>query len=404
MTTQTTVATALQTALNPARYQLGIASDKTEGTANTAVKAAITMVDQAEQLAIEQYNKEVDEYNDLCDRLEASDLELVSAAHELQELKSSVDDIKLEAEQKALAGAKDMAAAKVSHSQMKEVREELKNLKAMQPEKLKKKVAEQRAKLDERQKLLEQQRVNIRNLKSTLAESETKRLALVGQATQLEDEVRELRGRMMHHDGEVEQKIWYGSDNLEMYLYTFEWGLAFRPANSDIKIVNDVNWHMEVRTNYGICVLVSVTEWLAPFYPPCDYLSNNWNTEIHDELVLKITERMELSHPWLCERVEWAKENYLEDVLTNEKHVNALAAAGFHSLYSVLHVPQAKLLDLVKAKGEEDDLVKEKTKGFGEAAVRQVYAKIKPLVSAWEKARDDWKPIEIARKTHKKVA
>ena len=37
-TEQSTVATALQSALNPARYQLGIAADKTEGLAHTSVK------------------------------------------------------------------------------------------------------------------------------------------------------------------------------------------------------------------------------------------------------------------------------------------------------------------------------------------------------------------------------
>lgn len=401
MTTQTTVATALQAALNPARYQLGIASDKTEGTANTAVKAAITMVDQAEQLAIEQYNTEVDDYNRLCDQLEETDAALAKAESELKELKGSIEDLQDEAKRTAQQGEKDMAAAKVAHTQMNSTREELKALKAMQPEKLKKKVSEQRKRLDERQKLLDEQRTKIRGLKSQLEESETKRTVLVAHTAQVEEENKELKARLQYHDGDVEQKVWHGNDGLEMYLYTFEWGLAFRPASAEIKIINDINWHFEVRTNYGICVLVSVTEWLAPFYPPCDYLSENWNNEIHDELVEKIAERVELSHPHLYERVEWAKNQYLEDMDLNEKHIEALNAAGFQSIYSVLHVPPAKLLGIVKSKGEEDDIVKAKIKGFGDAAVRQVYAKLNKLVSAWEAKQEDWKPVEIARKTRK---
>lgn len=398
MTTQTTVAIALQSALKPARFQLDIAAGKVDGTAKTAVQAAITMVNQAEELTLEQYNAEVDAYNELCDQLEETDSKLTATSLELSMLKGEVDDIKLTADQKALQGEKDMAAAKVSHSQMKNVREELKTLQAMQPEKLKKKVADQRKKLDERRELLDAQRLQIRDLKSQLTESETKRIALVGLSTTLEDEVKELRSRLVHHDGEVDQKVYHGKDGLEMYLYTFEWGLNFSPASADIKIVNDVTWHMEVRTNYGICILVSVTEWLAPFYPPCDYLADRWDGGIHDALVEQITARMELSHPHLVERVEWAKENYLDEIDLNEKHVAALNAAGFHSLYSVLHVPPAKLLALVKDQGEKDESVKEQIKGFGEVSVKQVYSKLHKIVAEWESQHEAWKPVKRVRK------
>lgn len=398
MTTQKTVAIALQSALNPARFQLDIAAGKTQGTAHTAVQVAITMVNQAEELALEQYNVEVDEFNALCDQLEDTDSKLNIASLELSHLKSEIDDIKLAANQTVLQGEKDMAAAKVSHSQTKNMREELKKLQAMQPEKLKLKVSEQRKKLDDRRELLDSQRLKIRDLKSNLTESETKRVALVGQATMLEDEVKELRSRLIHHDGEVDQKVYHGKDGLEMYLYTFEWGLNFRPASAEIKIVNDVTWHMEVRTNYGICVLVSVTEWLAPFYPPCDYLADRWDSSVHDALVEKITARMELSHPHLVERVEWAKESYLDETDLNEKHVATLNAAGFHSLYSVLHVPPAKLLALVKDQGEKDESVKEKIKGFGEVSVKQVYSKLHNIVAEWESQHEAWKPVKRVSK------
>ncbi|MFW1503810.1 hypothetical protein ACEWBU_23415, partial [Vibrio parahaemolyticus] len=276
MTTEkSTVATALQSALNPARYQLGIAADKTEGLAHTSVNAAITMIDQAEQLVIEQYNTEVDEFNTLCDELEKTQEDLTRTERELSELRSNLDELELEAKQATAEAEREKAQAKVAQANVKEKLEELKRLQAMQPEQMKSRIAAQRKKNDEKQKLLEEQRTKIRDLKNQLVDAETKKNVMVQTNTQLTEELNEARSRLMHKDGDVINKVFVGTDGiLKCYIHVFEYGLSFRPEASTIKIINDLDWYYEVKTNHGLNITVSVTDWLQPFYPPCDYLAD----------------------------------------------------------------------------------------------------------------------------------
>ncbi|MGL1625378.1 hypothetical protein ACSTID_14925 [Vibrio parahaemolyticus] len=389
MTTEkSTVATALQSALNPARYQLGIAADKTEGLAHTSVNAAITMIDQAEQLVIEQYNTEVDEFNTLCDELEKTQEDLTRTERELSELRSNLDELELEAKQATAEAEREKAQAKVAQANVKEKLEELKRLQAMQPEQMKSRIAAQRKKNDEKQKLLEEQRTKIRDLKNQLVDAETKKNVMVQTNTQLTEELNEARSRLMHKDGDVINKVFVGTDGiLKCYIHVFEYCLSFRPEASTIKIINDLDWYYEVKTNHGLNITVSVTDWLQPFYPPCDYLADRWPTDIHDALHELIINRIEITHPHLIERMEWAKETYLEDAQLDPKHLEVLNSAGFQSLYSVLHIPPHRLRAIVKDKAGTA------AKGFGEAAVKQIYSKLEQLVEQWQRQHDSWSDL-----------
>ncbi len=389
MTTEkSTVATALQSALNPARYQLGIAADKTEGLAHTSVNAAITMIDQAEQLVIEQYNTEVDDFNTLCDELEKTQEDLTRTERELSELRSNLDELELAAKQATAEAEREKAQAKVAQANVKEKLEELKRLQAMQPEQMKSRIAAQRKKNDEKQKLLEEQRTKIRDLKNQLVDAETKKNVMVQTNTQLTEELNEARSRLMHKDGDVINKVFVGTDGiLKCYIHVFEYGLSFRPEASTIKIINDLDWYYEVKTNHGLNITVSVTDWLQPFYPPCDYLADRWPTDIHDALHELIINRIEITHPHLIERMEWAKETYLEDAQLDPKHLEILNSAGFQSLYSVLHIPPHRLRAIIKDKAGTA------AKGFGEAAVKQIYSKLEQLVEQWQRQHDSWSDL-----------
>lgn len=389
MTTEkSTVATALQSALNPARYQLGIAADKTEGLAHTSVNAAITMIDQAEQLVIEQYNTEVDEFNTLCDELEKTQEDLTRTERELSELRSNIDELELEAKQATAEAEREKAQAKVAQANVKEKLEELKRLQAMQPEQMKARIAAQRKKNDEKQKLLEEQRTKIRELKNQLVDADTKKNVMVQANTQLTEELNEVRSRLIHKDGDVIKQVFTGSDGvLKCYIHVFDYGLSFRPQEMSVKIINDLDWYYEVKTNHGLNITVSVTDWLQPFYPPCDYLADRWPTDIHDALHELITNRIEITHPHLIERMEWAKETYLEDAQLDPKHLEVLNNAGFQSLYSVLHIPPHRLRAIVKDKAGTA------AKGFGEAAVKQIYSKLEQLVEQWQRQHDSWSDL-----------
>ncbi|MFA0012055.1 hypothetical protein AB4391_01715 [Vibrio lentus] len=389
MTTEkSNVATALQSALNPARFQLGIAADKTEGIAHTSVNAAIAMVDQTEQLVIEQYNAEVDDFNTLCDELEKTQGDLSRTENELSELRANLDDLELEAKKTISEAEREKAQAKVSQSNVKDKLAELKRLQDMQPDQMKSRIAAQRKKSDEKQKLLEEQRTKIRELKSQLVDAETKKNVMVQTNTQLSEELNEARARLMHKDGDVINKVFLGTDGkLKCYIHVFEYGLSFRPEADTIKIINDLDWYYEVKSNHGLNITVSVTDWLQPFYPPCDYLADRWPTDIHDALHELIINRIEVTHPHLIERMEWAKETYLEDAEIDPKHLDTLNNAGFQSLYSVLHIPPHRLLAIVKNKAGKA------SKGFGEAAVKQIYSKLEKLVEQWQHQHNSWSDL-----------
>ncbi|CCO46685.1 conserved hypothetical protein [Vibrio nigripulchritudo SOn1] len=389
MTTEkSTVAIALQSALNPARFQLGIAADKTEGLAHTSVNAAITMVDQAEQLVLEQYNTEVDDFNDLCDELEKTQESLSTTEKELAALRSNLDDLELEAKKVTAEAEREKAQAKLTQASVKDKLTELKRLQDMQPEQMKNRIAAQRKKNDEKQKLLEEQRTKIRDLKNQLVDAETKKSVMVQTNTQLTQELNEARSRLIHKDGDVIQKTFTGNDGvLKCYIHVFEYGLSFRPECGSIKIINDLDWHLEVKSNHGLNISVSVTDWLQPFYPPCDYLADRWPTDIHDALHELIINRIEITHPHLIERMEWAKETYLEDAELNPKHLDVLNNAGFQSLYSVLHIPPHRLLAIIKDKASDS------SKGFGEASVKQIYSKLDKLVAQWQRQHDCWSDL-----------
>ena len=267
MTTEkSTVAIALQSALNPARYQLGIAADKTEGLAHTSVNAAITMIDQIEQIVIEQYNVEVDDFNSLCDELEQTQESLSKTERALADLRSNLDELELEAKKATAEAEREKAQAKLTQANVKDKLAELKRLQDMQPEQMKARIAAQRKKNDEKQKLLEEQRIKIRDLKNQLVDTETKKNVMVQANTQLTEELNEARSRLMHKDGDVINKVFVGSDGiLKCYIHVFEYGLSFRPEAKTIKIINDLDWYYEVKTNHGLNITVSVTDWLQPF-------------------------------------------------------------------------------------------------------------------------------------------
>ncbi|MCC8380094.1 hypothetical protein [Xenorhabdus sp. PB30.3] len=380
-----TVAAVLQSALNPARYQLGIAANKTEGIAHTSVNAAITIVDQLEALVIEQYNIEIDEFNELCDALETSQLQLANTEKDLNAFRTNFTELELQAQKSISEAEREKAKAKISQANVKDKMEELKRLQNMKPEDMRQRIADQRKKLDEKQKLLEQQRIAISELKKQVVDAETKKSVMIQTNIQLAEEAKEMRSHLMHQDGDIIKKEFSGTDNnLKCYIHVFEYGLSFRPGSADIKIINDLNWHFEVKSNYGLSLTISVTEWLQPFYPPCDYLADRWPTDIHDALHDLIVDRVELTHPHLIERMEWAKENYLEEADLDPKHVEILNNAGFQSLYSVLHVPPHRLLTIIK------DNNKEAAKSFGEAAVKQLYAKLEKTVKQWQQQNENW--------------
>ncbi len=129
----------------------------------------------------------------------------------------------------------------------------------------------------------------------------------------------------------------------------YHWPLSFKPHNGAIKTINDADFHVVMRTNWGINLSVSCSDYFVPFLPNCKDLEGNVDQKIYDALGDLHLEHLSESHQYLVKRMEWAKETALEDVdALTSKQLKLLAEADFYSVYSVIHLPDATLAQRVK--------------------------------------------------------
>lgn len=147
-----------------------------------------------------------------------------------------------------------------------------------------------------------------------------------------------LQKRITFIDGNAIPKAYKGADGLECFIYTFAYGLAFRPVDQSIKVIRDLDFHIEVKTNRAINLTVSISTWFVPFLPDCQDLDGYMPQSLYDDIQDIFVDRCRESHAHLIERMEWAKETSLDelDCLT-EREVDILAKSNFFSLYSVMH-------------------------------------------------------------------
>lgn len=313
-----------------------------------------SLVDNQAVMISDSLNAESDQYNSLIDQLEQSEKDFLNLQLTHQSLVDCSDkNEQVFVEQIAQLNAK-LSRHALALNDTKELTAELKELRALNPKRLKSKNIELSKKYREASDLLLKLKKQFRDHERELLRQRSNTAQLTAATTELTLDNERMRKKLLRHDGDVIQKEYHGTDGLICYIYEFEWGLTNKPADPCIKVLNNLDWHLEVRTTHGINVTVSVTDWLQPFYPPCDYLADRWPTDIHDALADVIRERCMTTHSHLIDRIEWAQSEDLADVKgLSEKHLKLLNDSDFYSVYAVCHVPPARLHKMVKGVGQE---------------------------------------------------
>ncbi|HDV7149729.1 coiled-coil domain-containing protein [Yersinia enterocolitica] len=370
MTTQATTASVLESSLRPVRAQLDLAIEQTTGTAQRSIESATVLLNQAQSLCIEQLNIETDEYNLLFDRLEKTENDLTTKSLALTQVQERIENADLLV---AEANAqRDSISAKynISLSDQRVLATEVNRLKSLNPEKMKIQIVRLKDDLESKRTLLNQQLTEIRRYKKEVAEKTSKLAVMVNVNDQLNNAVSDLTNRIQRMDGDVEPTYYRGNDGTEFYFYTFQWGLKLRSGDYDMQLINDIDWHIEIRSTNGIGLIVSVNEWALPVYPMVDDFKQNWPDGLTPAVTQRIRDLLEPTHPHLVKRAEWAETVLTETLPLKEQHLELLALSGIHSLFDVVR--------------RTPDMLAHAVKGFGIATARQVHAQCSGIVKDWE--------------------
>lgn len=368
------VGTVLGSSLRPVRSQLELAISQTTGTARASVESALALTDQTETLVIEQYNREIDEFNTLIDHAQTVEDRCLTQGLELSSMKDKVSDAELmAAESKAGEETAKALVATLQHDN-RSLKTENDRLKSMNPERQKTQIISLKQTITDKTALLEQQKQELRKIRGEQTKTKTNLAVAIQQNAELSLENEDLRARLQRIDGDVEP-VWYAAEDdsgLQFYFYTFGWRLTLGSTDRDLHndLLQDIDWHIEIRTNSGISVLVSVTQWCRARYPILEQFKNAWPSALGKALHARIAELLLDSHPHLVQRAEWAMGTQLSSLPLQDKWLDLLNSSGIYSLWTVVsHTPE-ELSNLVK--------------GFGIATARQVHAACMNTVKDWQ--------------------
>ncbi|EGA9871982.1 hypothetical protein H6H22_000517 [Salmonella enterica] len=325
-------------------------------------------------MVIEQYNQQVDEYNTLVEQCEVLDDRNTSLGLQVAESAEKLADLELTT--KEARAAEEIAKAQIAVLQgdKRQLKTENDQLKSLNPERQKAQIVSLKETIASKTTLLDQQKQELRKIRGELATTKTNLAVAIQQNAELSLENEDLRARLQRIDGDVEP-VWYPAANdsgLQFYFYTFGWRLTLGSSDRDLHLdlLQDIDWHIEIRSNSGVSVLVSVTQWCRARYPILNDFKDAWPTALGVALNRRIIELLGDTHPHLVKRTEWAMATPLSNLPLQDKWLDLLNASGLYSLWTVVsHTPE-ELSNLVK--------------GFGIATARQVHAACMNVVKDWQ--------------------
>lgn len=371
---ETTVASVLNAALRPVRSQLELAASQTTGTARSSVDSALSLTDQAEILVVEQYNQEIDSHNTVVDECQIQYDRNTLLALQLNEAKENIADMEVSTAESKAAEETARAQIAVLQGDNRQLKAENARMQSMNPERQKVQIVSLKQTIANKTTLLDQQKQEMRKIRGDLATTKTNLAVAIQQNTEFSLENEDLRKHLQRIDGDVEP-VWYPAaddSGYQFYFYTFGWRLTLGSPDRDLQIdlLQDIDWHIEIRSNKGISVLVSVTQWCRARYPILPEFKNAWPTALGAALNTRIAELLADTHPHLVQRAEWALSTQLSSLPLQDKWLDLLNTSGVYSLWTVVsHTPE-ELSNLVK--------------GFGIATARQVHAVCMNAVKDWQ--------------------
>ncbi|MGF1835851.1 hypothetical protein [Photobacterium sanguinicancri] len=329
-----------------------------------------SLVDTHTELVNGSLAQEADEYNALIHQLEEADTKNQTLELKVIELIKTAEEEDLNHIEQLTKLRSEFNSLRLRTKDFSDMRAELKRLKSLDPDALKRKLSERNKVADERLNTInamkrENSAYRKENVKLKRDHAELMDTAL--KATELADSLQE---RITHIDGDVKNKVYTGKDGLECFIYTFGWRLTYIPVARNISVISDLDFHIVIRTNWAINITVSVSDYLVPFMPSCTDLEGKMPTDLYGDLQELFIERLSVSHSHLIDRMEWAKETGLEecDKAITPRELKLLNDANYFSIYSVMHSTEHELAKSVKG-------ISEKSAKKIRRSVDQIYVK-----------------------------
>jgi hypothetical protein len=339
------------------------------------LESTISLLAQNVKNVVEAMDKEADDYNSLVDELEKLQGSSSSTELRLNSQLSLKKEEALELKDSVTSLTSQLAAEKLKNTQLSGIKKERDELKSLDPKGMKTRIARLREKSEAQ--LTENTRLRRDNKQyreeNSILRATNSKLELA--ATEAHQQYNEIKSRLIAHDGDVKQKVYLGKSGLECFIYTFGYPLSFKPVTGEVQVINDFKFHIEVRTNWAINLIVSCSTWGVPFMPSSADLEGIMPAKLNDDIRDIYHDAMEENHSFLLDRIEWARSESLSDVAgLTDKQLSLLEDSGKLSVFSICHTPSAQL---------EADV-----KGMGAQSIEKVIKLVRAHVALWE--QENW--------------
>ncbi|MFI7813006.1 hypothetical protein [Citrobacter werkmanii] len=356
----------------------------------------------------EVFNYEADQYNELADQysnLEANHgLTLAAlrqandeqAKHEFQlaEMKDGCEQIVRDeqrraqeainaAEQKAakwetayIAQCSQVTSLKATNGTLQS---ELRQLRALEPEKLKKKLFDEKKKNRElsdtnRQLQNKHNAVSLDNLglKKYCADIEARN-------TVLSEDMTRYREQMNLSDGDhCVQGIKFASpinEDVVFYPHLFHWSPWVAPSmpgkHDGIRFINNLDFHIQIRNTIGMETSYKVSEWGIPIGMIPKELEEHWPEGLDDFIDDFVLEQIDILNPHLAKRCRWAREIHVSELTELPSNIRSILA--FHNVKTLAHLGSTYSHQL------------EKYKGIGTETIKTIMNMTRRMLTEWDK-------------------
>lgn len=320
----------------------------------------------------EAINRESDEYNELLDKLELTEEQLrdLELKHESMVESHTIDEMKWKELETELN--ERIATLNVRMTTFNDMRSRLNEYKKIDVNRLQSKNSELRKTAKERLDDIVNLRKQSKEHKTRAVNAENELSVVQNELIKQGNIVDNLRSRLQMHDGDVVQKVYRDDETgIESFIYLFNWQLNYKPTAAFVNTVNDLDFHIEIRTNRGVCLIISPTDWGVPIFPNVSEIEPYLPKELSQDLQELYLSRFESSHPYLIDRIDWAKGVLLEDTeVLSENDLAVLEEMNCTTVYELMHVPYK--------------YVASASENIDEELAKELQRRVRGYVSKWE--------------------
>ncbi|ORJ13423.1 hypothetical protein A7D02_07355 [Aeromonas salmonicida] len=386
---------ATSLALNTITSQIRLLADMPAEHCKQAVAGLEPIVTANLTMISEAANAHIDEFNDLIGELEARDLELEGQNNLVGELRQQVASTeqriaaaqeetiaKLEVAEAAVYAATRkadgaQASLNAANIQIRELERRIKAYKEMDPEGLKRKVTEQRKKLEERLAAITAGKNEIsgyRRDNTKLSASVTELTAIISQQqADLDARQQIINDMALFKDvsllwGKHLRKHYTDEKGVRWNIYVVEGGIQ----SDKSYLLNDLDWKLHAMRSDATGCTVMLSEWLSPVFPGA--VAQDIPMEAIRDIHSFMLDALAITHPQLQPRAEWAQTVHISEIGLNAKVQGLLEGAGITDLWKLMVNQSDKLLAI---------------KGIGIKLADQIISAGQAAVRQWEQDRAD---------------